>query len=100
MIVKCHHMIKTQVQIPDHLYREAKRIAREYELSFAEVVRRGLERMVPAFPGRKAGHEWSLPTLDLRLKQDPFKDPGWREAVNLRQWSVRPALRKRSRPRS
>ena len=32
-------MIKTQVQIPDHLYREAKRIAADYEMSFAEVVR-------------------------------------------------------------
>ena len=32
-------MIKTQVQIPDHLFREAKRIAAEYEMSFADVVR-------------------------------------------------------------
>jgi hypothetical protein len=76
-------MIKTQVQIPDHLYREAKRIAGEYELSFAEVVRRGLERVIPAFPRRGAGREWSLPVLDLRIKADPFADPDWREAVNI-----------------
>jgi hypothetical protein len=36
-------MVKTQVQFPDHLYREAKRVAVEQEMSFAEVVRRGLE---------------------------------------------------------
>ena len=35
-------MIKTQVQIPDDLYREAKRVAADYEMSFAEVVRRSL----------------------------------------------------------
>ena len=32
-------MTKTQVQIPDHLYEEAKRIARDYEMSLAEVFR-------------------------------------------------------------
>ena len=54
-------MIKTQVQIPDHLYNEAKRISREYEMSFAEVVRRGLERIAPVYPPRKAVREWSPP---------------------------------------
>ena len=76
-------MIKTQVQIPDHLYREAKRIADEYELSFAEVVRRGLERLIPAFPRRDEAGPWSLPVLDLGLKLDPFADPDWREKANL-----------------
>ena len=33
-------MVKTQVQFPDHLYEEAKRVAAENEMSFAEVVRR------------------------------------------------------------
>jgi hypothetical protein len=55
-------MVKTQVQIPDHLYDEAKRIAKECEMSFAEVVRRGLERMTEAYPsGRRAPSEWALP---------------------------------------
>lgn len=92
-------MIKTQVQIPDHLYREAKRVAEEYELSFAEVVRRGLERVIPAFPRRGTGGEWSLPLLDLRLKLDPFSDPGWREAVNLPERSGERAGRTRRRQR-
>jgi hypothetical protein len=56
-------MIKTQVQIPDHLYQEAKRIASEYEMSFAEVVRRGLEKMAPAYPPRKkTTKRWKVPT--------------------------------------
>lgn len=60
-------MVKTQVQIPDALYREAKRIATEAEMSFAEVVRRGLEEMVKRYPaGRMSVAEWKPPTpLDL-----------------------------------
>lgn len=54
-------MVKTQVQIPDHLYDEAKRISKEYEMSFAEVVRRGLERVLPAYPPRRNSKEWSPP---------------------------------------
>jgi hypothetical protein len=43
-------MVKTQIQIPDHLFREAKRIAGECEMSFAQVVRMGLEGVVRQFP--------------------------------------------------
>jgi hypothetical protein len=46
-------MIKTQVQIPDELYHRAKQIAKEREMSFAEVVRRGLEYMAQAYPPSK-----------------------------------------------
>ena len=61
-------MVKTQVQIPDHLYREAKRVAKEYEMSFAEVVRRGLERIIANYPkqGKTVG-KWSLPSLESEL---------------------------------
>jgi hypothetical protein len=56
-------MVKTQVQFPDHLYREAKRVAIEKEMSFAEVVRRGLEIAVQGYPpGRAPGEGWSLPS--------------------------------------
>lgn len=55
-------MVKTQVQIPDALYREAKRLAAENEMSFAEVVRRGLEEIIRHHPpGRTRAGEWSLP---------------------------------------
>lgn len=43
-------MVKTQIQLPDTLYREAKRIAREREISFAEVVRRGVECVTRIYP--------------------------------------------------
>lgn len=55
-------MVKAQVQIPDQLFREAKRLAAENEMSFAEVVRRGLEEIVRHHPpGRTRMDAWSLP---------------------------------------
>lgn len=43
-------MIKTQIQLPDELYREAKRVARDREWSLAEVVRRGVEYITRVYP--------------------------------------------------
>ena len=73
-------MIKTQVQIPDELYREAKRVAADYEMSFAEVVRRSLERTLPAYPPKDTG--WQLPeplNLGMRCRID---DDEWRLLAN------------------
>ena len=57
-------MVKTQVQIPDELYRKAKQIAKEREWSLAEVMRRGLEYMAKAYPtGVEARDEARLPVL-------------------------------------
>lgn len=73
-------MIKTQVQLPDNLYGEAKRIARQYEMSLAEVVRRGIEGIIPSYPNRRPQEEaWKLPTVRLELTADPFTDEHWRE---------------------
>lgn len=73
-------MIKTQVQIPDSLYQEAKRVAAEYEMSFAEVVRRSLERTLPTYPPRTAA--WHPPqpmSLGMRCSVD---DDEWRLLAN------------------
>jgi hypothetical protein len=48
-------MIKTQIQLPDRLCQEAKRVAQEREISFAEVLRRGVEYITRAYrPGFRA----------------------------------------------
>lgn len=61
-------MVKTQIQLPEHLFRATKRIAADYEMSFAEVVRRSLERTLPAYPPRSAA-PWQPPTAtDLGLR--------------------------------
>ncbi len=55
-------MMRTQIQLPDELYREAKRVAAEREISFAEVVRRGIEYITRVYPPREqSGGSWSPP---------------------------------------
>ncbi len=78
-------MIKTQIQLPDALYREAKRVAEEREMSLAEVVRRGLEYITQAYPALAGKREdWKLPgPFKLGVKSDPFSNPAWREEANL-----------------
>jgi len=49
------------IDVGNHMYREAKRIAAEYEMSFAEVVRRGLEEAIRNHPpGRTSPSQWKL----------------------------------------
>ena len=63
-------MVKTQVQLPDELYREAKRVAAEKEWSLAEVVRRGLEYIVSVYPSTVTPNAAWKPPEPRRL--------GWR----------------------
>ncbi len=56
-------MIKTQVQVPDELYKKAKEIANAKEWSLAEVFRRGLEYMARTHQP-DSGKEWKLPVID------------------------------------
>jgi len=69
-------MVKTQIQIPDHLFKEAKRIANECEMSFAQVVRIGLEDLVRQFPpGRQAPEDWQPPApMDMGGPLVPEKE--------------------------
>lgn len=54
-------MIKTQVQIPDDLFLNAKKTAELKEWSFAEITRRGLEYMVETH-SQHPQKEWTLPS--------------------------------------
>lgn len=65
-------MVKTQIQLPDHLYEQAKRVARERELSLAEVVRRGVEYITAVYPPLvENGNPWSLPDpVQTTMRQD------------------------------
>jgi len=87
-------MVKTQVQIPDDLFRRSKQVAAAKEWSYAELVRRGLEQMVLRHPqtesGVEPGADWKLPEpVDLGLLKDPFADPEWREEANLGSGAAR-----------
>jgi hypothetical protein len=75
-------MVRTQIQLPDALYARAKRIAKQHEISLAELVRRGLEHMVHLFPVDPLEHAgWKLPApLGLGELRAPVED--WRELAN------------------
>ena len=65
-------MIKTQIQLPDCLYREAKRVAEEREMSLAEVFRRGVEYITRVYPPLIAteGRAWHFPkAVHTHLRQ-------------------------------
>ena len=55
-------MIKTQVQLPDDLYRDLKELAKRKEWSLAETLRRGGEQILELYPhhGESQG-EWRRP---------------------------------------
>ena len=77
-------MVKTQIQLPDALYREVKRVAEEREISLAEVLRRGAEYITRIYqPLGKDPERWTLPgPFLLDMREDPFADPEWRYKVN------------------
>ncbi len=75
-------MTRTQIQLPDSLYTQAKRIAKRHEMSFAELTRRGLEHMVRLYSTEKNDDAtWKLPEpLELGEFLAPLED--WRELAN------------------
>lgn len=58
-------MIRTQIQLPEVLYKEVQRVAAAQEWSIAEVLRRGAESVVRAYPAEKlkpeAGFQFPAP---------------------------------------
>jgi len=74
-------MIKTQVQLPDALYIEAKRIAREREMSLAEVIRRGIEYMARVYPPLPECDAWSPPE-PVHLGAFRASPDTWRDHAN------------------
>jgi len=56
-------MRRTQIQLPDRLYDEVKRVAEAQEWSVAEVLRRGAEYIVRCYPQDERGAPWALPLL-------------------------------------
>lgn len=58
-------MPRTQIQLPDELYRRAKNFAAERELSLAEITRRGLELFLDRFPeSAPRPAKWQLPRVN------------------------------------
>lgn len=81
-------MTRTQLQLPDSLYGQAKSYADYREISMAEVFRNAIEmymrvHLVDA-DAVKAKTKWHPPVCrSTGLKCDPFEDEGWREKLYL-----------------
>lgn len=61
-------MIRMQIQLPDELYRRAKRFATQRELSLAELTRQGLQLLLAHYPDDPPTKEWRIPTLEIDIK--------------------------------
>ena len=85
-------MVKTQIQLPDSLYQDLKRVAKEREISLAEVIRRGAEYITQVYrPLKEPRDDWTLPgPFDLGVEIDLFADPDWR--YDLHASHAAPAL--------
>ena len=71
-------MTRTQIQLPNDLYRRAKRFAEEREISLAELMRRGLELWLERYPEESDGRQdWKLPKVNgkgLRVPLAKLRD--------------------------
>ncbi len=71
-------MVRTQIQLPDDLYRRAKAFAAEREISLAEITRRGLEIFLARFPeAGTAPKSWELPGVrsgGIKVPLENLKD--------------------------
>jgi hypothetical protein len=76
-------MTRTQIQLPDDLYIQAKHLAERHEISLAELLRRGLEHMLRVYRADETPDpEWHLPdALPLGEFLVPVED--WREHANI-----------------
>lgn len=77
-------MVRTQIQLPDDLYRDLKALAEEKEWSLAEVIRRGAEQLLRSYPKKRSKKAaWSLPKpVHLGAFRAPPED--WRSLANER----------------
>ena len=76
-------MKRTQVQIPDPLYQDIRRVAALQGWSIAEVLRRGAEYIVRCHPPFRTSGEWEPPAP---RHLGAFRAPAdqWRELANER----------------
>jgi hypothetical protein len=75
-------MTRTQIQLPDPLYRRLKEVAAQQDWSLAEVMRKAAEHFVSRFPQTTPQAEsWTFPTLECG--GEFLSDPGTRAEVDV-----------------
>jgi hypothetical protein len=57
-------MTRTQIQLPDPLFKRLRSIAKAKDLSLAEIIRRQMEKFVETFPENlETPSDWKYPVL-------------------------------------
>jgi hypothetical protein len=56
-------MTRTQIQLPEPLFHQIKRIASARDWSVAELIRRGMEAYVKTIPETEISQGWEMPVL-------------------------------------
>ena len=77
-------MVRTQIQLPDALYRDLKALAADREWSLAEAIRRATEQLLDRYPRQRASRDqWKLPRA---LPLGRFRAPHakWRALATAR----------------
>lgn len=73
-------MKRTQIQIPDPLYKDVKRLAALRDWSVSEVFRRAVEQLIAQYPSIKRAGEWELPE-PRDLGEPLVPSERWRELL-------------------
>lgn len=72
-------MVRTQIQLPDEMYAQAREFCRKREISLAELCRRSLEEYLVRWQPESEG-PWEFPVLALGEFQSHHDD--WRLLAN------------------
>jgi len=83
-------MIKTQIQLPDQLYYQAKAIAEQHEWSLAEVVRRGIEHMAVVYTVKETTTRWEMPILKSEFFAANFDQLDFKAIVATEELKAQP----------
>jgi hypothetical protein len=84
--LKISSMNKTQIQVPEELFRELRRFAKQREWSLAETFRRGAELLLQVYPEppRTPRDAWTPPTSPSvgwkGLTAAQLRDASWSDA--------------------
>jgi len=77
-------MIRTQIQLPDHVYERARRVAKAKEISLAELARRGIEAILDQYPAPDdILADWTPPSVSsggIKVSLERLKDFGEADA--------------------
>lgn len=91
-------MIRTQIQLPDDLYHRAKQVAKQREISLAEMTRRGLELFLArVMPATVSSTDWKMPAVNgggIRVPLDRLHEVSSEDEAAA---GARPGVRRGSR---